>query len=96
MTQEELFEKYKINSTHRLWDNEIDSWFSIEIYRVMNNGSLPYGNDDSVYWVIEFLDKAHENPSWALRLNKWGSLYLTAKRMVYRYSEQILKEINNQ
>lgn len=98
MTKDELFNKYSINKSHNVWDNQIDNWFSIEIYRVMNNGDLLKQDDKNLKWVIEFLDKVNNDTDWSLehfiKRSDFGSLYLTAKRMVYRLHEEILEQIN--
>jgi len=96
MTKEELFEKYKINESHNVWQ-PIDNWMSVEIYRIMHNGSLPPQDDTTTKWVLDFLDKADKDMPWWVKnvmcRKDWGSLFLTAKRMVYSLSESILKEI---
>lgn len=98
MTKEELFEKYPIDNTHDVWEY-IDSWMSVEIYRIMHEGKLPPKDDVSVGWVINFLDKSKKDISWwaenVMCRRDWESLFLTAKRMVYRFSDEILEEINN-
>ena len=66
---------------------------SVEVFRAMHNGKLPEEGDISVMYVINFLDKAKDNPKWLMGLKHWGSLFLTAKRMVYSLQEQILYEI---
>lgn len=69
---------------------------SIEIYRIMHDGNLPESSNISVNWIIEFLDKQDDIEWWANNImtrNDWGSLYLTAKRMVYRFADQILETI---
>lgn len=94
MSKEELFKKYMIDETHNVWES-IDGWMSIEIYRLMHDGNLPKG-DKSIKWVLDFLDKAKNDLPWwgknVMSRNDWGSLFLTAKRMVYTLSESILKE----
>ena len=47
MTKKELFKKYKIDESHSEWDNQVDEWMSVELYRVMHDGKLP-GDDMSV------------------------------------------------
>ena len=96
MNKEELFKKYNIDKSHSQWQDHIDNWFSVELFRVMNKGELPdYTNGgDKTKYIIDFLDKCKVEHGDMLRLKDFGSLYLTAKRMVYRHSEQILKEIN--
>lgn len=94
MTKKELFKKYSINESHNIWDNKIDNWISVEVYRLMHDGNLPPNNDLSVKWIIDFLDKIN-NTNYGIELmntrKDFGSLYLTSKRMVYSYAEQILK-----
>ena len=94
MTKEELFKKYRIDDTHNVWQ-PIDSWMSIEVYRIMHKGDLPPSNDTSTKWIIEFLDKQNDMRWWAKNVmirNDWGNLYLSAKRMIYSLHEQILAE----
>lgn len=97
MTKQELFKKYSIDESHNVWDNSIDNWMSVEVYRIMHNGELPLPDDKSVNWITEFLDKQNDTKWWVANVmsrKDWGSLYLTAKRMVYSLSEQILS-LNN-
>lgn len=93
MTKPELFKKYNINETHNQWI-DIDDWCSVEIYRLMHNGELPPPDDLSIKWVTEFLDKASSDIPWwtenVMCRRDWGSLFMTAKRMVYMFSEQLL------
>jgi hypothetical protein len=93
MTKQELFKKYLIDESHNVWD-PIDSWMSIEIFRLMHNGELPQSNDDSVIWITDFLDKKDDMPWWATNVmsrEDWSNLYLTAKRMVYSLADNILE-----
>ena len=99
MNKEELFKKYSIDESHSKWNNGIDNWMSVELYRVMHRGKLPPSNDMSVGYITEFLDMCNgKDSSYGMKLMKkrrdFGSLYLTAKRMVYSLSRHILKEIN--
>lgn len=98
MTKEELFKKYSINESHKEWNIMIDNWMSVEVYRVMHNGKLPERDDKSVKWITDFLDKAQNDMKWwvanVMCREDWGSLFLTAKRMVYKLSDQILQSIN--
>lgn len=98
MTKKELFKKYSINESHNVWDDRIDNWMSIEVYRFMHNGKLPPQDDLTIIWVCDFLDKQNDMKWWiknVMSRSDWGSLYMTSKRMVYSFSEQILKELNN-
>ena len=92
MTEKELFEKYDINESHSKWES-IDSWMSVELFRFMNN-RLPNENDIDLKHVIDFLDKMKNDKRFfitAVSMVHFGSLYLTAKRMIYRFSEDIIK-----
>lgn len=95
MIKEDLFKKYSIDESHNVWNNKIDNWMSVEVYRITHSGELPPEGDTSTKWVLEFLDEVHKNPSKHFKRENFGSLYLTSKRMVYTLSDQILEEINN-
>lgn len=95
MTKQDLFRKYSIDESHSKWDNNIDNWCSVEIYRIMHNGKLPPKNDKSVKWITDFLDKQKDMGWWVKNVMSkpnWGSLYLTAKRMVYSHAEILIAE----
>lgn len=101
MTKAELFTKYSIDQSHSAWSNHFDNWMSVELYRLMHDGALPPGDDLSTGWIIEFLDKMHDKTTnFSIDLIKkrddWGSLYLTAKRMIYRHADEILKQLVQQ
>lgn len=94
MNKQELFKKYSIDESHSEWNDRIDNWCSVEVYRIMHNGELPSNDDASVKWVIDFLDKQSDMKWWVenvMSKPNWGSLYLTAKRMVYRFADEIIK-----
>lgn len=100
MTKEELFAKYKIDESHKVWDIMTDNWMGVEIYRIMNAGELPNKTDGSSKYLLDFLDKVHSDMEFVKSLRErkpddFGSLYTTAKRSIYRCSELILKELNN-
>lgn len=94
MNKEELFKKYSINESHSEWNNRIDNWMSVEVFRIMHEGRLPTENDISVKYVTDFLDKTKDMKFMCelMKRQDWGSLYLTAKRMVYQFSEQLLNK----
>lgn len=96
MTREQLFRKYSIVEAHNYWDDSIDNWNSVEIYRIMHNGNLPSNGDMSIDWVTDFLDKTEDMKfmSELMMRKDWGSLYLTAKRMIYSLWVQILNTKN--
>jgi len=63
----------------------------------MHNGNLPPQNDTSVGWITEFLDKVKSDMKFFAKLRQrqpdnFGSLFLTAKRMVYSLCDQIIAE----
>lgn len=93
ITKEDLFKKYKISAGHKQWQPEIDNWFSVEIYRRMHNEQLPPPDDTSVAWVVDFIDKT-KDPAYFFSLDNPGSHFTTALRMVYRYADQIVEELN--
>jgi len=96
MTKEELFKKYNIEESHSKWDDKVDNWMSVEVFRLMHDGELPKQDDTSVMWVCDFLDKFRSDGRFKKKImsrGDWGSLYLTAKRMVYSFSEEILKAL---
>lgn len=96
MTKEELFEKYHVNESHSEWNNNIDNWISVEIFRIMHDGRLPNEKDTSFKYIVDFADKIRSNKGM-IELRKrddFGSLYLTSKRLIYKFYEEILKEIN--
>ena len=96
MTKKELFKKYSINKSHNTWADMIDNWMSIEIFRIMHQGRLPTAKDKDILYVLTFLDKFTSNIKFLNELRRrddFGSLYLTAKRMVCTLSDQILEEL---
>ena len=98
MTKEELFEKYSINESHATWDNLIDNWISVELYRIMHDGNLPPSGDMSVDYITDYLDKVLDDIEFAKKMmarKDFGSLFLTAKRMVCSLWEPILKYHND-
>jgi len=99
MNKKELFKKYKIDSDEvKKWEQP-DSWFLVEIYRTMHDGKLPPPDDMSIKWVIDFLDKAHDELTgfqWLHSLKDWGSKFLTAKRSVYRFADEILRDLSEE
>lgn len=99
MSKQELFKKYSIDESHAEWKLTTDNWNSVEVYRIMHNGELPTPDDSSVKWVADLLDKGDNDMKWwvenVMCRQDWGSLYLTAKRMVYLHHEQLLKELNH-
>lgn len=90
MTKEQLFKKYNIKSNNcKDWE-DIDSWIGVDLYALMHNNTLPNNEDKSLLYVLKFLDK----PEPYMSNPKFGSLYMTAKRSVFRFADQILDEIN--
>ena len=94
MNKKELFKKYDINESHSEWNEQIDNWMSVELFRIMHDGNLP-DKDLSVKWIVDFMDKTKDLEFMVKLMERkdWGSLYLTAKRLVYRESDLILNEL---
>jgi hypothetical protein len=92
MTKDELFAKYHIGPSHKVWDNTKDNWFSVEVYRAMHDGKLPEPDDMSIAYVLDFIDKTSD-PKYFFSLENAGSMFLTAHRMVYRHADAILAEL---
>ena len=70
MTKQELFKMYNIDESHSEWDNQIDNWMSVELYRVMHDGNLPPQGDTSVSWITEFLDKVKSDMKFFAKLRQ--------------------------
>lgn len=82
-----MYDKYHINGSHATWDPVTDNWMSVELYRVMHDGNLPDPDDVSFDYVLDFLDDIELQKQLMQTREDFGSLYLTAKRMIYqRYS----------
>jgi hypothetical protein len=98
-TKEELFEKYGIKSEHSVWSNSIDNWTGVEIFRIMHGGRLSTKEDTSFKYILDFLDHAKALDKFWTRTvmarPDWGSCYLTAKRLVFLLSDEILEELNS-
>ena len=95
MDKKELFEKYNINESHSVWDENIDNWIGVEIFRIMHDGRLPNQNDTSFKYMIDFAEKIR-SPLGMIELRQrrdFGNLYLTSKRLIYRFADGILKEV---
>lgn len=94
MTKQELFKKYSINESHSQWYYYIDNGMSVELFRIMHDGRFPEHRDTSVKYVTDFLDKTLDTSGFMRKFmdrKDWGSIYLTAKRMVYRFADIIIK-----
>jgi hypothetical protein len=74
MNEKQLFAKYHINKSHCVWDNKIDNWSSVEIYRIMHDGELPPPDDTSTLWVCEFLDFMEKDPVFLAKIMKRDSI----------------------
>ncbi len=98
MTKKELFKKYNINETHSVWDDSIDNWMSVEVFRIMHEGRLPTDKDLSLKYIVDLMDKFKSDSKFMNELmsrKDWGSIYLTSKRQIYLHSDLILKELNH-
>lgn len=91
----DIFQKYGINDSHSEWNPSIDNWVSVEVYRVMHDGNLPEPDNLDMQYVLDFLDKCDHEEGYFPHLMETrtdaGSLYLTARRMVYRYKDYLPK-----
>lgn len=99
MTKEELFIKCNVNESHSDWDEKIDNWYSVEIFRIMHGGRLPTKEDTQIKFIFDFLEKRKDFDWWydnVMMKDNWGSLFLTAKRLIYKHSDSIISEINKQ
>jgi hypothetical protein len=95
MTKEQLFEKYKIDSSHSKWE-PIDSFMSVEIFRIMHNRLPSDDEEESGMFILDFLDKAFTG-WWAKNIMirpDWGSLFLSAKRCVYMFADNLVLQLN--
>lgn len=101
MTREELFEKYEIPQSISPWD-DLDSWYSVEIYRIMNKdcSSFYINRKNTLNWVLDFLEKYSNDIQWRKTLEEnykeAKTLYITAKRIVFYFEEYLLKKINQE
>jgi hypothetical protein len=82
-----ILEKYSINGSHAAWDPVTDNWMSVELFRVMHDGRLPEPDDVSFDYVFDFLDDTELQSRLMAERKDFGSLYLTAMRMVYKRYE---------
>lgn len=99
MTKEELFKKYGVNESHGIW-TKTDSFMFVELYRIMHDGKLPPETDTGLQYVLDFLDKVKTDMRFVSKLRSrvpddFGSLFLTARRIVFTHVECILRDINN-
>lgn len=96
MNRTELFKKYNIDESHNTW-TYIDSHGLVSIFRLMNDGNLPTDKDLSMKYILDFLDKVDKDIKFVSELmqnGRFGNFYLTSKRAVYRFQEQLLNELN--
>jgi len=92
MTEQQLIEKYHLTEEHGQW-TPTDDWMSVEIFKIIHN-RLPNKRDQGFGFAIKFLDRMDKQQfrNTVMEREDWGSLYLTAKRMVYRHRHQIIAE----
>lgn len=93
MSENELFIKYSINESHSQWEPMIDTWNGVEIYKIMK-GKLPDLEDKDTLYILKFLDKCNNDFMFTREVSNFGSMYLTAKRSVFRFSDKILEQLN--
>jgi len=97
-SKDKIFERFNIDEFHNIWDDRIDNWMSVEIYRLMHDGNLPPIEDESTIWIYNFMVKSKSSKWWAenvMSRPNWGSLFLTGKRLLYANIDTILKELQN-
>ena len=99
MNREELFKKYHIDESHNIWEPP-DEWYNVDVYLEMG-GDETQKNGECFKFVTDFLDKCRSDLKWAMKLKvkdplRFGSMYLTSKRMVYKYADKILDELNGE
>jgi len=97
MNKQQIFKKYRIDQSHAQWDNTIDNWYSVEIHKIVT-GQLPINIPSSKLKAIkpytDFLDSAEKYRDKLIKDDpvngplRFGSCYLTSKRMIYRIFEQ--------
>ena len=98
MTKQELFNKYGIGESHKT-SGSIEAYYSVEIYRIANDGKLPSSDEKSVLYIVKFLDKKSNFEWWAKNVMvrpDFGQLYFSAKRLMYMFADNIISEINEQ
>ena len=77
-TIKQIIKKYRLDDKHKIWEHQIDNWMSVEVARVVL-GRLPEKGDSARELAMEFLD----NEEKYLGNKNFGSMYLTAGRMIY-------------
>ena len=84
MTKNIIFKELKIDESHNEWQENIDNWYSVEALKEQT-GILPNGEYNELENMIDFL--RNKNLHFRLirtRGNEFGSMYLSAKRFIYR------------
>jgi hypothetical protein len=88
MTNEQIINKYHLDKSHSAWDIVIDNWYSIEAFR-LQTGKLPNEDgapNDSKQVMMDFLDNQDLQFNLLRQREDFGSIYLSAKRCLYRYT----------
>ena len=95
MNKQELMEKYHLDESHAQWQPEIDNWYSVEAFR-QQTGKLPneegIPNDPKYHLQVymDFLDnKKLQDELVGKDMLAFGSMYLSAKRTLYRHIEKL-------
>ena len=93
MIKEEIMKKYNLDKSHSVWQSHIDNWHSIEAFKEQT-GMLPNSDNapDEMQTMMDFLD----NKDLQMKLLKergieFGSMYLSAKRLLYMCLNKELK-----
>lgn len=84
-TQELICKRYHLNESHATWQPEIDNWYSVEAFR-LQAGRLPTEGDSTQQVLMDFLDNKalHSRLLQEHHPLEFGSIYLSAKRALYR------------
>lgn len=83
-SREVLLVKYRLNESHATWQPSIDNWYSIEAFRAQA-GRLPEKGDDTRQVLMAFLDNKDLHARLlSERGPEFGSMFLSAKRALYR------------
>lgn len=83
IAKEEQLKKYNLDESHNTWEPMIDNWMSVEVARQVLGGALPEPGDSRNFAQL-FLDDKDLVQKTIFDHENGGSVYLTAKRMMYR------------
>jgi hypothetical protein len=88
INRDEILRELNIDQKHNIWEHNVDNWASVEVFKEMT-GKLPepgMDHDAEMQVYIDFLrDKPRQMRLLRERGLEFGSMYLTAKRFLYRH-----------